>query len=589
MSKLISSLLLFILIFISCKNEIQNKEGTTTNQKPTTNQTLYFGGEIITMEGAPGSSVEAIVSENDKIIFTGKYSKGLKEFPQANLFDLKGNTMFPGLIEQHLHPFLGALTLVMSVIAPEPWELPNKTWDGVYTPNDYMASLKKIENEMDNPNEILMTWGYHHNFHGELSREILDKISNTRPILVWHRSCHEFYLNSVLMDQLGLSQDWADKFGKEVASQISIPKGHFYEAGAMLALLPKIFPIIGTNERIEKGLVQMVQILRSNGVTAYNEPGAFILPEHVPIYNKILAADDVPMYSFFTPETKTPYFMHKKEGAEAVVNAVEDITKMFPETGKIRFFKKTVKLLIDGAIISQLMMMKDGYLDDHHGEWIQPPQEISEVFDIFWERDYQILIHVNGDKGLEELLKVIERKMKEHPRVDHRTTIIHFANSNEEQVKRIAELGCIVSVNPYYVTAFSDKYAEVGLGPERANSMVRSASVEKLEVPISLHSDLPMAPSDPLYLAWCATTRETLNGNHPRPDLRLSLHQAMRGITIDAAQSWRMEDELGSIKKGKIANFTILKENPYKVGADKLKDIEILGTVFEGKHFPINK
>lgn len=564
-----------------------SKESQLNDSEKKNTSTLYYNGDIVTMEGSEGATVETIVSQDNVVVFTGRRDEALSKFPNSKKHNLKGNTLFPGFIEQHLHPFLGALTLVMNVIAPEPWELPTKTWKGVFTPEDYINTLKKIEGEMNNPEEILMTWGYHHNFHGEMNRAILDEISNTRPILIWHRSCHEFYLNSTMMDQLNLTQEWADKFGEEIIGQISIPDGHFYEAGAMIALLPEIFPIIGTNERIEKGLIQMVEILRSNGVTAYNEPGAFILPKHVPIYKKILAADDVPFYSFFTPETKTPFFMHKKEGPEAVVNAVEDITKMFPEKGKIRFFKKTVKLLIDGAIISQLMMMEDPYLDGHHGEWIQPPQEISDIFDIFWKRDYQILIHVNGDKGLKELLKVIERKMKEHPRKDHRTTIIHFANSNEDQVIKLAELGCIVSVNPYYVTAFSDKYAEVGLGPDRANAMVRSASVEKLGIPISLHSDLPMAPSDPLYLAWCATTRETLNGNHPRPDLKLSLHQALRGITIDAAQSWRMENEIGSIKKGKIANFTILKENPYKVGAEKLKDIEILGTVFEGTHYPI--
>lgn len=585
------SKILFVLIlatFMGCNDAKKDSKNKEISEQIDTNQKLYYGGDIVTMEGEAGSTAEAVVSQNDKIAFVGNLAEAEKQFPNAKKHDLHGETMFPGLIEQHLHPFLGALTLVMEVIAPEPWELPSKDIEGVYTPEDYLSKLRATEKAMTDPNETLMTWGYHNNFHGEMSRSFLDKISSTRPIVVWHRSCHEFYLNSVMMEKLGATQKWADTFGKEVAGQISIPKGHFFEAGAMLALLPKIFPVIGTNERIEKGLVQMVQMLRANGVTAYNEPGAFILPEHLPIYNKILGAESTPMYSFFTPETKTPFFLHKDEGPEAVVKAVEDITKMFPDTGKVRFFKNQVKLLIDGAIISQLMMMEDGYLDGHHGEWIQPPKEVSDVFDIFWERDYQILVHVNGDKGLEELLKVIERKMKEHPREDHRTTIIHFANSNEEQVNRLAKLGCIVSINPYYVTAFSDKYAEVGLGPERANAMVRSASVEKLGVPISLHSDLPMAPSNPLYLAWCASTRKTLNGNQPRPDLALSLNQALRGITIDAAQSWRMEDQLGSIKEGKIANFTILKENPYKVGSEGLKDIGVVGTVFEGQFF-LNK
>ncbi len=577
---------LFTILF-SCTN--QNKQIEETHGAVNSEQTIYHGGEIVTMEGVAGATVEAVVAENDRIIYTGTLQEAKEQYQTAHMHDLKGKTMFPGLIEQHLHPFLAALTLVMNVIAPEPWELPGKTWEGVSTPEDYITTLSTIEKGMTDPNEILMTWGYHHNFHGKISREILDQISATRPILVWHRSCHEFYFNTAMMEKLGLDDTWLNQFSDAVKAQIDLKNGHFYEAGVIIALLPKIFPIIGTDERMEKGLTQMVEILHNNGVTAYNEPGTFILPSHLPIYNAILGADATPMYSFFTPGSKRPFFEHKKEGATAVLNAVEKMTAIFPDTGKVRFFKKQVKLLLDGAIVSQLMMMQDGYLDGHHGEWIQNPKEISDVFDIFWEQDYQILVHVNGDKGLEELLAVIARKMKEYPREDHRTTIVHFANSNEAQIKRIAELGCIVSVNPYYVTAFSDKYAEVGLGPERANAMVRSASVEKLGIPISLHSDLPIAPADPLYLAWCATTRETLNGNHPRKDLALSLHQALRGITIDAAQSWRMEDELGSIKVGKIANFTILDKNPYTVGAKKLRDIKIWGTVFEGKIFMVKK
>lgn len=234
------------------------------------------------------------------------------------------------------------------------------------------------------------------------------------------------------------------------------------------------------------------------------------------------------------------------------------------------------------------MQMKNGYLDGHEGEWIQGPEEMEQITKVFWEQGYQIHIHTNGDLGLDEVIKVIQRRMDEYPREDHRTTIVHFANSTDEQVARLAELGCIISANPYYVTAFSDKYSEMGLGPERAQAMVRLGTAEDLGVSVSLHSDLPIAPSDPLFLAWCAATRETNEGNIHRPDLALSLHAALKAITIDAAYSWRMENELGSIKEGKIANFTILDQNPYRVGTEGLRDIAVLATVFEGRAFPLS-
>ncbi len=98
-----------------------------------------------------------------------------------------------------------------------------------------------------------------------------------------------------------------------------------------------------------------------------------------------------------------------------------------------------------------------------------------------------------------------------------------------------------------------------------------------------------MAPSDPLLLAWSAATRITNEGTVVRPDLALSRDAALRGITIEAAYSWGQEDRLGSIKTGKVANFTIPEQDPYKVDVKKLKDIPIYGTVFEGKVFPIDK
>jgi hypothetical protein len=98
-----------------------------------------------------------------------------------------------------------------------------------------------------------------------------------------------------------------------------------------------------------------------------------------------------------------------------------------------------------------------------------------------------------------------------------------------------------------------------------------------------------MAPSAPLYLAWCGVNRITPSGRVAGPEQRISVDAALRAITIDAAYSWRKEDQIGSIAPGKIANFTVLDEDPYAVAPEKLKDIPVWGTVFEGKVFPITK
>ena len=263
-------------------------------------------------------------------------------------------------------------------------------------------------------------------------------------------------------------------------------------------------------------------------------------------------------------------------------------------TDRLAFFPKQVKLFADGAIISQLMQMRDPYLDrdgnpnpDHHGEWIMPPAMFEERSKLYWDAGFQIHVHVNGDLGLDMVLDMVERRLAETPRDDHRTVIVHFANSTEGQVDRIAALGCIVSSNPYYPVGFADKFGEVGLGPQRADLMTRNRSVVERGVPLSFHSDLPMGRSDPIGMMSCAVNRITQSGRVAAPEQRLSIEQALRAVTIDAAHSWRKEDELGSIEVGKVANFTVVDDNPLDAAPIRLDEIEVIGTVFRGEWFAV--
>ena len=106
---------------------------------------VYFGGTIVTMEpDRPGA--EAVVAGDDgRIAFVGDLESAFERYPTARRIDLAGKTMMPGFIEQHLHPFLAALTLAIPVIAPEAWELPDKTWPAVIGQENYIAALTAVE------------------------------------------------------------------------------------------------------------------------------------------------------------------------------------------------------------------------------------------------------------------------------------------------------------------------------------------------------------------------------------------------------------------------------------------------------------
>jgi hypothetical protein len=192
--------------------------------------------------------------------------------------------------------------------------------------------------------------------------------------------------------------------------------------------------------------------------------------------------------------------------------------------------------------------------------------------------------------GLAIILDELEKLQKEYPKLKQRLTIEHFGESTPEQSVRIAKLGAVVSANPYYLYSMGDKYvANTVLGQERGSEMVRLGSLVKSNVKFALHSDFTMAPIQPLLLAWIATNRVTADGTLMAHQERVSAYDALKGITINAANLMQLDKITGSIKVGKKADFVILAENPLKIDPMKIKDIKILETVFEGQPFPVLK
>jgi predicted amidohydrolase YtcJ len=541
-------------------------------------------------------TAEAVAVRGDRILAVGSLGDvraSLGPVPYEIDETLRDHVVLPGLIDQHLHPLLGAAALSMEVISTEEWVLPERTCPAAGSPQEYLARLAAAEQALTDAGseEWLLTWGYHALWHGPLDREVLDRVSPTRPVLVWHKSCHELYLNTAAATRAGVSAEWLATQSGLAATQVDVEAGHSWESGFMDLVLAKVAGRMLGRARLEGGLRQLVAYLHQHGVTAINEPGLIWAVEPFDLYQKILGADETPFTSTFLVDGRTQVSA-QMDPADVVEDARRQVARA-PD-GKVRLLDGHVKLFADGAILSQRMQMRQPYLDadgrpdpDHHGEWIIEPEVFERYFRAYWDAGWQVSTHVTGDLGLEVLLDVIERCMIATPRADHRSVIVHFASSTEEQVDRIARLGCIVSSNPSYPVAFADRYAQYGLGADRADSMVRNASVLARSVPLSLHSDLPIAPGEPLFLAWCAATRRTESGRIAAPEQRISIHEALKAVTIGAAHSWRMEHELGSIAPGKAATFTVLGADPYEHAADDLRDHPVIGTVYGGEWFPV--
>jgi hypothetical protein len=544
---------------------------------------VFVAKKVITMEPG-GDGTDAVAVVGDRILGSGPRAEveaRLGEQPYVVDETFADKVIITGLIDQHVHPVLAALTMTLEIIAIEDWVLPAGTAKAATSPEDYKARLIAAEAALADPDEILITWGYHHYFHGTIRRPDLDAISTTRPILIWHRSGHEFILNTPAMELLGVTAEFVGGFTGTPAEQSSFELGHFYEQGAF-AVMPKVAPVLATPERLTEGLKLTRDYLHRSGVTMTCEPGGVLSKPLQDAQNAILGGNDVPFRTYYMADGKSLAAIYS--GPELIAQTEALLTW---GEGRTAFLPKQVKLFTDGAIYSQLMQMRDGYTDGHSGEWIMNPDFFNPAFDAYWAAGYQLHIHQNGDLGLDVVLDALDRNMRRQPRSDHRTIIVHFGYARPDQIERLTALGAIVSANPYYVTALSDRYGEIGLGPDRADRLVPIGDVVARSVPVAFHSDMPMAPGQPLFLVWSAVTRATVSGRVAGPEQRLSVEQALRAVTIDAALTLRMENDLGSIAPGKLANFTILDEDPLSVELDRIKDIGIWGTVFEGQVFPV--
>lgn len=540
--------------------------------------------EIVTLEPVAGNALAIL---NDEIVGIGELA-ALKTRLKSEYPDLKidVDTQFeheifvPGFINQHDHPWLAALTLSSNVVSFEDWVLPHRTFPKASSQSEYRSQLTKLASEHQNKDALFLSWGYHRLWHGPLTREILDSINNEIPMVIWQRSVHEFIVNTKALELFEIDQTFIDGLTQQQRNQTNLEEGHFWELG-LQALSGSLFKHIVKPKPYLESLEMVKNYWHSAGTTLVVEPGGLINKNLSIMQNHVFASNDNPFHMDYIVDGKTMALQHMDE----LFEKTQEIQTW--GEGMSRFLPKQIKLFSDGAVFSQLMQMSEGYTDGHHGEWIMEPELFRAAFKQYWDAGYQIHVHQNGDAGLDLVLDTLEENLKRNPRNDHRTVIVHFSYSREDQVKRLNELGAIVSVNPYYPVALAEMYSEVGVGAERSHAMVRMGDLNKHNVNYSLHSDMPMAPGQPLYLMWCAVNRISINGNVIAPEQAISAEQALRAVTINAAYSMQLEGKIGSLKAGKTANVTVLKQNPLTVSPEKIKDIEVLATVHEGRILPV--
>lgn len=551
--------------------------------EPSAPVTVYTAKKIITMNPQQPEATAVAVS-NGRIVSVGSLAslKGILDSDSTTLNNtLADKILMPGFIDPHVHPALPAITTQFPYIAPEHWSLPSGEFPAATTPAAYKKRLQEEQAKHTDPKVPFITWGYHPLWHGEIYRQQLNEWFGDQPVMLWHRSFHEIIGNDAAFKLLGVTENDANK-----THEANWERGHFWENGAH-KLLPHL-KFLFKPKRLGRGMRHFYQMLHRAGVTTALDMGTGLFgkpKKEIRLMHVVAKRGDVPTRVILTPII-TDFLARGKTPAQALA----EIRSWQKSNNERVSVGNHFKLMLDGAIFSGLAQMgPPGYLDGHEGIWMAPLDLTRQWAEFFWREGFQLHAHANGDKSAAALIALIRHLQKLYPRDDHRTVLEHFAYSTPEQTQQLKAVGAMVSANPYYHTILSDQYAKNWLGKERASNMVRLGSLAQENVTFALHSDCPMAPLSPLTLASSAVNRVTVNGNVTGKDQRLTVDQALRAITIDAARVIGKDSEIGSIAPGKRADFTVIESNPYTVDPLKLGDIAIWGTVFGGALAPIKQ
>ncbi len=538
--------------------------------------TIYTARRIHTMSRS-NPEAQAVAVRDGMILEAGRIEDMQPWLQDADVRvdeQFADKVIFPGFIDPHLHPSLGATILPCHFITAFEWGLGNRKIPATRGRGAYLDAVRQAVAGRDPDQKLFVTYGYHRTWHGIVGRKELNEIAPDFPVMLWHRSFHELIMNDAAIDLLGMDRQMIAEH-----PQVDAENGVFYETGAALAM-NGLRPHLFSPKWFGAGLEDLKQILHAGGHTTVADMawGIFDFEVEWQSYTHAFETAEAPFRVMMIPRgipeaelTGTP------EEALARIDALCD-------RGSHRlFFDRHVKLFTDGAFFSQLMQVQEpGFIDGHHGEWLTAPEQFEAACRAYWHAGYRIHVHCTGDLGVELALDVLDKLQFERPRFDHRFTIEHFGVSTEEQVRRIKALGALVSANVYYLHELGEAYWRHNLGHERASQMARLGSLAREQVPFALHSDFTLAPARPLNSVWVAVNRIAESGAVLGPNERVSVDQAMRAITIEAAYVLGQEHRIGSIRAGKSADFTVLDEDPYEVAPETIRDIRVHGTVFEG-------
>ena len=526
---------------------------------------LLVTGALITLDDA-APRAEAMAIANGRILAVGSRDD-VEGFvgPGTKKLEHGSGTVLPGLIEPHLHLISSAL--VFDGVDCSPYT--NKTLDAV------LAALKAAVDRAPAGQAVVGQLYDPSLLPGQpdLTTDLLDPISDTVPIVVMNASQHFFYVNSAAYAAIGVTAETPNPPGGDYGARNGKLTGVVSESGAMIPFM-KVLPSL-TPEVIAKAIAGIAAMAASQGVTYVHEAatGAIAGVKEVDLLHGVFAQTGFPVRGSLSLWGES---LEAFTAAGIVAGAGDD-----------RLRSQTIKWVSDGSNQGYTGYMRENYVGrDTRGVANFTPEQLAANFAKTVAAQWPIMCHANGDAALDMVMAAFAATAK-LPGWDagKRHRIEHCSLLHDEHIAAMASLGVSPSFLMNHVRLWGRVMRDEILGPERADLLDRYASVTKAGIRGSFHCDFSVSPIGPLnYIATAAARTMADGGEVLNAAERVSVEQALRGSTIDAAWMCHADGLVGSLEAGKAADFVLLGDDPlaHEKDPDAVRDIAVLATYSDG-------
>ena len=529
---------------------------------------IISGGPIVTMEGDQPATVEAVAIKDGKIVFAGSKADTLKQQGTGTaLKDLGGKTLMPGFIDGHAHvQQFGAQAIGANLLAPP---------DGdVNTIDDLVEKLKGFAS---GPDVALTGWIFGTGYDDALlgrhpTREDLDKVSTTVPVMVTHISGHFCAVNTAGLKLIGYDANTPNPVGGVIRREADgkTPNGVLEELAAIPHMLKALAPTTATGRNLflQRGL----ELAKSYGYTTANE-GRMFGPMHDQMADAAkrgLVDIDVIGWMDYTGRTAL-------DGG-------------FSKTYANHYRLGGLKVTLDGSPQGRTawrtvpyLLPPDGQKPGYKGyPAIPDTKQVEAYFDEAFTKGWPVKVHANGDAAIDQLFAALRPVVARHGVKPGQVILIHGQFIRPDQVKELKGLGIFPSMFPMHTFYWGDWYKQI-VGPEQAAQISPMRSILNTGLHATSHTDAPVALPNLMQVAWATVNRTSRSGAVIGPDERVTPYEAMKMITLWGAEQFGEEASKGSIKEGKLADLVVLSDNPVTMDPTKINQVQVLETIKDGR------